>query len=136
MPSRESATRRSARRKAQRVRADRDHAHARREEAIEAALTDYLEATARIDRAMEAAHLRASRIITTADDAVAEDKQAARDAVRRLHALLGIAEIAVLCDLTQRAVRDMVADTEADTPGDGPHEPPRPAGEGDDGGEQ
>jgi methylphosphotriester-DNA--protein-cysteine methyltransferase len=110
MPQRESASRRSARRKAQRVRADRDHAHARREEQIEAALTDYLAAEERIQAAMEAAHRRASHIISAASEATASDKAAARDAVRRLHDLLPVAEAAELCGLTQRAVRDLLAD--------------------------
>lgn len=113
MPQRETSARRTARREAQRVRAAREHAHARREEQIEAALTDYFAATARIDRRLEAAGRRASRIMQSAEESAAQDRIAAREAVKRLHALVAVAEIAELCGLSQRAVRDMLADGRA-----------------------
>lgn len=109
MSHRESASRRSARRRAQQARAERDHAHARREEQLEALLTDFLEATARVTQRLDAASRRAERIMQSAEDATAGDRVAARDAVRQLHGLITVGEIAKLCGLTQRAVRQMLA---------------------------
>lgn len=109
MSHRESASRRSARRRAQQARADRDHAHARKEEQIEALLTDFLEATARVTQKLDSASRRADRIMQSAEEATVSDRVAARDAVRQLHELITVGEIAKLCGLTQRVVRHMLA---------------------------
>jgi hypothetical protein len=121
MPDRERSTRRAARRRAQQAKAVRDQERAHREEEIEAALTDYYEAAGRVNQRMDAARRRADAVVRTAEQSSADDTAAARDAISRLRALLPVPEIAVLCGLTQRAVRDMLpASAESpDEPDDG-----------------
>lgn len=128
MPDRERSTRRAARRRAQEAKAVRDQERARREEEIEAALTDYYEATGRVNQRMDAARRRADAALRTAEQASGGDTAAARDAIARLRALLSVPEIAVLCGLTQRAVRDLLppGDGQPGEPADGDQETPAP----------
>ena len=81
----------------------------RKEETLEGFLTDYLDAMGRIARTLDAARQRCDRIMRRAEDATADDQEAAREAVKSLHSLISVAEIADLCGLSHRDVRHLLA---------------------------
>jgi hypothetical protein len=98
-----------ARRAARQAKAERDAARLERETMIEAALTDYYQATAQAEQIRAAARRKADGHIAEAERAAAVPVAAARDAVQRLRNLLGgTAEVAALCGISTAAVREIL----------------------------
>ena len=109
MPRKGSA-RDDARRRALQAKTARDQARKLREDHIAAVLADYYLAAGQAQRLRGQARRKADAALADGEKAAqAPDASAAR-AVRTLRELLGgIAEVAGLCDLTQAAVRDLLA---------------------------
>jgi hypothetical protein len=108
--ARRGSARAEALRRAHEAKAQRDAERLRRELRIEAALTDYYQATAEAERIRSAARRKADGITAEAEQAVARPLAAARDAVRRLRELLGgNTEVAELCGISAAAVREILA---------------------------
>jgi hypothetical protein len=111
MPRRGSSARAAALRRAQQAKAARDAERLRREQEIEAALTDYFEATEQASRIRAEARRKADQLLADAERAAHAPGQAAAAAVRRLRDLVGAAaEVAALCGITASAVRAMLAE--------------------------
>lgn len=111
MPRRGSSARAAALRRAQQAKAVRDAERLRREQDIEAALTDYFEATEQAGRIRAEARRKADRLLADAELAAEAPEEAARVAVRRLRDLVGTAvEVAVLCGISVGAARAMLAE--------------------------
>jgi hypothetical protein len=110
MAERGPGARAVARRAARQAKAERDAARLERETMIEAALTDYYQATAQAEQIRAAARRKADGHIAEAERAAAVPVAAARDAVQRLRDLLGgNAEVAALCGISAAAVREILA---------------------------
>ena len=120
MNRRALSSRSAAAKRAQAAKAERDRERRERETKIEAALTDYFQATAEAERIRSAARRKAEHLTAGAERAVAGPAAAARDAVRRLKDLLGgTAEVARLCGLPVTAVREILTSA-APAPDGGP----------------
>jgi hypothetical protein len=116
--TRRGTARSAATRQAMEAKAGWDAERARHDAQVEAALTQYYQATAQTERIREAARRKADSVTEAAQRAAAAPDAAARDAVRRLRDLLGgNAEAAALCGLTPGAVRHILA-TAQDEDGD------------------
>jgi len=112
-----SSSRAAALRAAQQAKAERDAERALREQQVEAALTDFYEATARVVRIRDEAHRKAEGLIAAAEQACGDPAGQAREAVRRLRELIGsTTEVARLCGLSVAAVREMLAAAAPDRP--------------------
>lgn len=110
MNRRGPSSRAAAARRAQEAKAGRDAERRAREAQIEAALTDYYQATAEAERIRAAARRKAEHLAADAERAAERPVTAARDAIRRLKDLLGgTAEVARLCGITPAQVRDILA---------------------------
>jgi len=108
--TRRGSARSAAERQAQEAKADWDAERARRDAQVQAALTDYYQATAHAEQIRATARRKADSITDDAERAAAVPVGAARDAVRRLRDLLGgITEVATLCGLSVNAVREILA---------------------------
>lgn len=111
--TRRGTARSTAMRLALEAKAGWDAERARHDAQVQAALTDYYQATAQAERIRVTAQRKADSITRAAEQAAAAPVAKARYAVRRLRELLGgNAEVAALCGLTQSAVRDMLATSE------------------------
>jgi len=112
-----SSSRAAALRAAQQAKAERDAERAQRERQIEAALTDFYEATARVVRIRDEARRKADGLVAAAEQACGDPATQARAAVRRLRKLTGgTTEVARLCGLNVAAVREMLAAPEPGPP--------------------
>jgi hypothetical protein len=122
MGTRTTSTRAAALRKARDAKARRDAERLVREQKIEAALTDFFEASGRAAQIRADGKQRAEKVLTDAEATAAESDQAARRAVRALRDLdQANAEIAELCGLSVTAVRAMAnGANESDPPGGRP----------------
>ena len=109
MPSKGSA-RDNARRRAMQATAARDQARKLREDQIAAVLSDYYLAAGQAQRLRDQARQKADAVLADGEEAAQVPDASAAQAVRTLRKLLGdIAEVAELCDLTQAAVRSLLA---------------------------
>jgi len=109
MPRKGSA-RDDARRRAMQAKAARDQARKLREDQIAAVLADYYLAVGQAQRLREQARQKADAVLADGEKAAQVPDESAAQAVRALRELVGgIAEVAELCDLTQSAVRDLLA---------------------------
>jgi hypothetical protein len=109
MPSKGSA-RDHARRRAMQAKAARDQARKLREDQIAAVLSDYYLAAGQAQRLRDQARQKADAVLDDGEEAAQAPDASAAQAVRTLRKLLGdIAEVAGLCDLTQAAVRSLLA---------------------------
>jgi len=110
-----SSSRAAALRAAQQAKAERDAERALREQQVEAALTDFYEATARVVRIRDEARRKADGLVAAAEQACGDPVAQAREAVCRLRELTGsTTEVARLCGLGVAAVREMLAAAEPD----------------------
>lgn len=97
-------------RRAHEAKSQRDAERQHHEQQIEAALADYYQAAAETERIRDAARHRADTITAAAEQSAASSLAATRDAVRRLHDLLGgNAEVAELCGITAAKVREYLS---------------------------
>jgi hypothetical protein len=113
MPSKGSA-RDHARRRAMQAKAARDQARKLREDQIAAVLSDYYLAAGQAQRLRDQARQKADAVLADGEEAAQVPDASAAQAVRTLRKLLGgIDEVAELCDLTQAAVRSLLATPKA-----------------------
>jgi hypothetical protein len=99
-----------ARRRAMQAKAARDQARKLREDQIGAVLADYYLAAGQAQRLREQARQKADAVLAGGEEAARVPDASAAQAVRTLRKLLGgVAEVAELCDLTQVAVRSLLA---------------------------
>jgi hypothetical protein len=124
MAGKDNSRTRQAVRRAREARAAREKVLAAREKAIEAALVDFFQAVAEVERVKDQAQGKADALLAEAARVAGAPWAAACAAVRRLRELLGSnALVAELCGLRLEDVREMVAATGP------PAEPPADAGE-------
>ena len=112
--ARKGSARDDARRRAMQAKAARDQARKLREDRIAEVLADYYLAAGQARRLREQARLKADAVLADGEKAAQVSDASAAQAVRALRDLLGgIAEVAELCDLSQPAVRDLLATPKA-----------------------
>lgn len=108
--SRDNSRQRDAVRRAREARAKRERARKVREDQIEAALASLFASLAAVERLQAAARRKADMALADGERAIAGPYEAACDAVRTLHDLLGSnTAVAELCELRLEVVRDMLA---------------------------